>query len=963
MKLPVGFRLGLVLVVFCQLIQAYDPSLNWKTLTTQHFFIHFDSSNQALAEKTAVMAEKIHQKLSRELNWIPAQPTHLVLTDHTDLANGYATPQPYNRSVLFIHPPIAGQLDFGLWLESLITHEYTHILHLDKAFGIAKGARSILGRFPMTFPNSFQPSWLIEGYATFKETDFVSRIGRGQSTLFKLMMREELKHGFKPISEVNMASHSWPLNARYLYGYFFFQFLTDTYGKKTVDQFIDNYSDNWFPYLINSNAESVLGKDLNQLWQDFENYLRESLLSESEQVKNITTSQFITSDGFFKYDLELDERGNLWVTQNDGVHRATLNKITAQGEIHPMIEIHSQATFDRLDSGDILLAQPEICDEFYTYYDLYLWHSTTSQLTRLTQCSRYFEAQWDKSQSSIIAIKADGGRYQLDRLTAEGQWLETLWQGDDATVVSQLDINSDGNYLVATVLRSGSSRANIELFDITKRQWTKIHPSINHQWYPRFSKDGQSITFSGEVDNSFQLFEYDLNRGGISQLTWSDNAIFQHVIDRGQNKGIGIAYTHVGYQVMEFNLAQSEQRQSEIPLSNPLDRRSDSLAKFSSETESALSSDSISNPNQDFRITDYSPWSTLWPKWWFPFAVGSDTTVEVGAQTSGQDALENHFYLAAASVELERKLPNLFLHYQYHHSIDFQLQFYHDVSEGNAASSSDLVIQNTDLEVGYHIPKHSMLDAWDVEFALSFETERYYLWQQNNLNFVREFRDAYTGLALTYDSAKQFARSISENDGRSVRAVLATSDVLESDFSGNSALLDWREYIQIDDEQALALRMIAGSGDNQAQPFRVGGHFSDYFFFRAPTLLERRYALRGYPDNSNELTGRHLRYLSSEWRFPIAHIERTWMSPPLGVEKISGRVFYDQARIYGHTSPLVADRKDQLADRIYRSSGAELMVQLRLFYYLPFDLRIGYANGHDKTLGDDEVYVQFGTSF
>jgi hypothetical protein len=60
---------------------------------------------------------------------------------------------------------------------------------------------------------------------------------------------------------------------------------------------------------------------------------------------------------------------------------------------------------------------------------------------------------------------------------------------------------------------------------------------------------------------------------------------------------------------------------------------------------------------------------------------------------------------------------------------------------------------------------------------------------------------------------------------------------------------------------------------------------------------------------------------------------------------------------------LVADRKDQLADRIYRSSGAELMVQLRLFYYLPFDLRIGYANGHDKTLGDDEVYVQFGTSF
>ncbi|NKO00908.1 hypothetical protein, partial [Weissella cibaria] len=130
MKCVAGLVLGLLLACVCPWSRAYDPSIQWKTLTTRHFYIHFDPSYQHLAEKTALLAEQIHLKLSRELNWTPKEPTHLLLTDHTDLANGYATPQPFNRSVLFVHPPNGGQLDFESWLESLITHEYTHVLHL-----------------------------------------------------------------------------------------------------------------------------------------------------------------------------------------------------------------------------------------------------------------------------------------------------------------------------------------------------------------------------------------------------------------------------------------------------------------------------------------------------------------------------------------------------------------------------------------------------------------------------------------------------------------------------------------------------------------------------------------------------------------------------------------------------------------------------------------------------------------
>ncbi|MGB0495145.1 MAG: hypothetical protein ACPGJI_02225, partial [Kangiellaceae bacterium] len=73
-------------------VLANDPSLNWKTLETPHFNIHFDLKHQSIAVKTEQIAERVHQRLSKQLNWQPIEKTDLILTDSTDFANGSATP-------------------------------------------------------------------------------------------------------------------------------------------------------------------------------------------------------------------------------------------------------------------------------------------------------------------------------------------------------------------------------------------------------------------------------------------------------------------------------------------------------------------------------------------------------------------------------------------------------------------------------------------------------------------------------------------------------------------------------------------------------------------------------------------------------------------------------------------------------------------------------------------------------
>ena len=51
---------------------AVDPSDNWKTIKTNHFYIHYIQGEEVLANKAAIFAEHAHEKLSPAINWKPA---------------------------------------------------------------------------------------------------------------------------------------------------------------------------------------------------------------------------------------------------------------------------------------------------------------------------------------------------------------------------------------------------------------------------------------------------------------------------------------------------------------------------------------------------------------------------------------------------------------------------------------------------------------------------------------------------------------------------------------------------------------------------------------------------------------------------------------------------------------------------------------------------------------------------
>ena len=71
-----------------------------------------------------------------------------MLSDESDEANGVASARPYNSVRLLVSAPddMSPLADYDDWYDELVTHEYTHVLHLDNAAGVPAILNAIFGK-------------------------------------------------------------------------------------------------------------------------------------------------------------------------------------------------------------------------------------------------------------------------------------------------------------------------------------------------------------------------------------------------------------------------------------------------------------------------------------------------------------------------------------------------------------------------------------------------------------------------------------------------------------------------------------------------------------------------------------------------------------------------------------------------------------------------------------------------
>jgi len=913
--------------------QFVDPSLRWRTLDTAHFSVHFADHTRSRAEVVAEVAESVYPRVTGWLKWKPEERTQIVVLDSLDFSNGYASPYPFNFIGIILSPPDEGELlQNREWLELVLTHEFTHIVHLDQARGPALALRGIFGRylvlplpftlfFPSGFPNLLEPNWMIEGLAVYSESDRSKGYGRLGQSHFEGMMRAESARGLRSLREVNAEGRGFPLNRDYLYGSYFFLFLAERYGPDAIPKYVEIYSGRWFPFRVHSTPRFVTGKAMDELWVEYHDWLNARFAVKPREPGKEPDGggEFLVRDWSITSPLRTS-RGDRWYVQGNGYVLPKLMRQTLGGEVEPVRDIEPGTRLAAFPGGELLLSQPEICSNYNYYYDLYRL-APDGALSRVTECGRFrFAAPLDDGR--IVAIRVVNGEAEVVLLNSRGELERSLYRA--APGESLTGLAAKGGTVVATSLRN--ERWSLVQIAEGKTSVLLSDRAVKHS--PRFGDSADEIYFVADYGNVDNVWSW--RRGDRSLARWTDAP-----------NGVKEISAPVGGELLVTTIeADGDVLRARSLPDAPLEvRRAAAEAG-----PSAAPSQGAPPPGGD---RAYSAWSSLRPRYWLPIGYAADGAVALGIATDGQDALGLHQYTFAPLYEITQHQALGSATYVYDNRHGLLLNRFMTVKTLDSGSDIEAYAINETAQ-WVSLWRHLSLSTriyWGLGAALDREILHDLA---AGTSIPRDER--VLGLVAGVDTRREQFLSEGPSQGQQLRLFAETSNRLRGVYAGNFYRADWRAYLPVY-KSVFSLRWNETYSQPEAEAVQLGGSFSEETFV-LPVLNQREFPLRGYLSGEAVLTGHRSRLGTIEWRTPTSDVDRHFMVPPLGLNRISASVFFDAGAAWESGAP----------QRYFKSAGVELLSEVRLGYQLSAQLRAGVAKGFESP-GRTVAYLHVGRSF
>ncbi len=946
-----------------------DPSFSWMTLTSPHFLIHYHQGEEALAKRVVVIAEDVHGQLVPRMKSHrcrencfsePHDRTNIVLVDALDDANGSATPLPYNLIKLYITQPfgesIFGAGNYDDWMRLLITHEYTHIVHLDMVNGPASVLSNIFGN--LYFPNLLQPVWLIEGLAVYEETALTGG-GRNRSPASDMVLRMAvLEDNFPPISHAANYTEKFPDGqVPYLFGGSFTAFIAKKYGREKLADLSLDYSGRWWPFLVNGTARRVLGSDYSDLWDEWKYELASRYDADKQKVlaQGLSASQALTQRGYMNLAPSISPDGKqlAYFVRNADEHSAIhLMNIDGSADRKLINNINSSASSIawRPDGKGFYYTKIEVVRNANLYNDIYYYDLESRKEIRLTKNLRARDPAPSPDGSKLIFVTNQLGKTRLATMSLMSEIMPTpksFWPGTRKTARAE-DINwlsegseyqfetprfsPDGQQIVVGV-RQPDGYKDIWILDSRGNKLEELMHDRAVDGGAVWSADGRSIYFSSDRSGIFNLYVYDLASKQISQISNVLGGAFMPSVTPDGSAIAFADYSSRGFDILVMD-NQSATRKAVSNYRDPYP-----VMKYD---EQPVSADQSS----------YNQLPTLRPHLWLPnFGYSTYSGTLAGLFTFSTDAVERHSYTLSAlygpakhrtwydfNYLYDGWFPSLKLHAQ-----DMDISYANLLEQRVGFTAQHNYIERSRmLDVSFTFPWLKL----DQQHELTFGYKRKSVsgltqvppWGGYDGTIPAQGRLASGRVDYLFNNAKKYGYSISPEDGRNIELGYEQLDKkIGSDFNLKKYSIDWHEYIDFPFEHhVLLLRGYAGksSGDVLAQrAFQLGGVGPGDM---AININDSNVYLRGYP--ANKYRGQKVGLATMEYRFPIKNIEWGVGNTPFFFKRLHGAVFAEAGNAWDD----VFNRKD-----LKRSVGAEASLDMTLGYFLPTTVRLGLYKALD----------------
>ena len=973
------------------------PELEWFTIETKHFFVHFHNGTERTAKVVAKIAEEVYKPITSLYRFEPGSKYHFIIRDHDDYSNGAAF---YYDNKLEIW---AGALDFELrgshnWLRNVVTHEFTHMIQLqssrkitqripafyfqaigyenDRREDVLHGGPNVIASYPLAM--TVMPGWFAEGVAQYQVP------GLGYETWDShrdmILRTAALDDRLLSYNELGVFGKNSLGNEKvYDHGYAFVSYLAKTYGVDTFRKVSQNMK-SFFRFSLDGALKKATGKKARDLYFDWTNEIRSEYSQQTRDIlENKIEGRLFESKGFGNLHPAWSPDGSkiAYLTNKDNDYLSQSSLVvkdvkTGKSEAISAGVRHSISWSP--DGTRLAYANKSARSKGGShYFDIYIYDFKKKKEIRQTKAQRSHSPNWSPDGTRLVFVSGKDGTKNLGVLDLESKQVGPLTTFQNGEQLSNPRWSPDGqSILFAKFISDGQ---DLLLLELASGEIKSILEGPFDSRDAVFSKDGTKIYFSWDKTGIFNIYSKQLETSETQQLTNVLGGAFMASVNQ-QGELAFANFTSDGYKISLLSkpVAIDESKSKYLAHKNGAIKLAlvrNSIPDSSLEKINIRNFDDSKVP--DFEVkpykNHYSPVSFL------PRVMIDYGTVKVGSYLYSYDVLNKYGFLAGfaansrfdydlfALIDFRKLGPTLFLEaYNQVQNTSVKVEDADELTLRELNEATDKFRYNlAEVDIGARF-KLSDSNSLRAAFVFSRYGARLKLPSRSGLTTInytyfigRDFSFKFShrnlkrgvnatinpkGRTITLGYDREFNKFL-----RDFKTDTAIDIEIFENYNYNKYTLDWNEFLELPiKDHTLNLDIQGGFIDTKVDSF--------FNFFGGGILGNR-----GYPYFSIE--GRKILLGRFTYRFPLfRHLGLRLMH--MYFDKVFLGVFYDYGNAFNANKPKLSDFKS--------SVGFELRVDSYSFYSYPTRIFFNAAYGLDKFEVENQAYGKewryyFGLSF